>query len=452
MTKLITYIPAVELALDYLFAVLEHQMVPNEVPRPARPEFVDDGSPFARFIEIFKPTAAELLALCLALSPHLRPGALDAIVRQHLPDGGEMPAFGGVRGQSYRGILPTGQTLLFLLSSRPGGALGPLSGLAGASRVLKLLRIGSRLVNAKLLSLEPPPRGEPVLSGKLVVNEAWLGELLDVGEAIPACGPDFPAEVLRPVLGWPDIVLPPTTAGELERLRRHLGQFERLSRLPGLGKYLRPGYRGLFHGPPGTGKTLVAGLLGEELGRPVLRVDLSGIVSKYIGETEKHLASLFDRAADRRWILFFDEADALFGKRSETKESKDRYANQEISYLLQRVESFPGIVLLATNFRENLDAAFSRRFEAIVAFQPPGAAERLRLYEAMWPTAVGVDPETNLAEVAGRYALSGGQVAGALRFATAEWLADGGTGPIMHADLLAGVAGEFGKVGWMFKG
>jgi len=137
----------------------------------------------------------------------------------------------------------------------------------------------------------------------------------------------------------------------------------------------------LFYGSSGTGKTLAAALLGKELQKDVVRVDLSTVVSKYIGETEKNLEQLFLRAETKDWILFFDEADALFGKRTEIKDSHDRYSNLEIAYLLQRLEQHPGIVLFATNKKTNIDDAFIRRLRYDIHFPIPAPPERLRLWE-----------------------------------------------------------------------
>ena len=125
----------------------------------------------------------------------------------------------------------------------------------------------------------------------------------------------------------------------------------------------------LFSGPSGTGKTLAAKVLTDRLGMDLYRVDLSSIVSKYIGETEKNLARLFDNAEKKNWILFFDEADSLFGKRTGVKESHDRYANQEVSYLLQRIENHPGVVILAINKKENIDSGLIRRFQHVLDFK-----------------------------------------------------------------------------------
>src|ERR1044071_9620636 len=125
-----------------------------------------------------------------------------------------------------------------------------------------------------------------------------------------------------------------------------------------MDKILKRGYKALFYGPSGTGKTLTATLLGKQFDRDVYRVDLSQVVSKYIGETEKNLEKIFTRAENRNWILFFDEADALFGKRSNVQSAHDKYANQEVSYLLQRVEDYNGLLILASNFKNNIDEAF----------------------------------------------------------------------------------------------
>lgn len=183
----------------------------------------------------------------------------------------------------------------------------------------------------------------------------------------------------------------------------------------GLSKFLKAGYRSLFYGPPGTGKTLAATLLGKMNGMDVYRVDLSMIVSKYIGETEKNLARVFDLAENRNWILFFDEADALFGKRTSTNTSNDRHANQEVAYLLQRIEDFPGIVILATNLRSNIDEAFSRRFQSVIYFPMPSEELRAELWRKMLPTDwLGNDAE-EVINVAAQTELSGGSITNVVR-------------------------------------
>lgn len=183
----------------------------------------------------------------------------------------------------------------------------------------------------------------------------------------------------------------------------------------GLKRFLKPGYRALFYGPPGTGKTLAATLLGKKNDMDVYRVDLSMIVSKYIGETEKNLAKVFDMAENRNWILFFDEADALFGKRTSTNTSNDRHANQEVAYLLQRIEDFPGTVILATNLKSNIDEAFSRRFQSIIYFPMPDEELRAALWRSMLPKDWLGDDAEELIATAAQTELSGGSIANVVR-------------------------------------
>src|SRR5262249_46521096 len=148
-------------------------------------------------------------------------------------------------------------------------------------------------------------------------------------------------------LDWSELVLEEDTLHGVQEIRDWLEFGDTLLDEWGMRKKIKPGFRALFHGPPGTGKTFTATLLGKSAGREVYRIDLSMVVSKYIGETEKNLSGVFDQAEHKHWILFFGEADALFGRRTQTTSSNDRYANQEVSYLLQRMEDFPGVVILA---------------------------------------------------------------------------------------------------------
>jgi SpoVK/Ycf46/Vps4 family AAA+-type ATPase len=170
------------------------------------------------------------------------------------------------------------------------------------------------------------------------------------------------------------------------------------------------GVTALFAGPSGTGKTLAAEVIAHELGYDMFRIDLSAIVSKYIGETEKNLDHVFDAAENANAVLFFDEADALFGKRSEVKDAHDRYANVEIAYLLQKMEQFDGLAILATNLKQNLDEAFARRLTFCVNFAFPEATERRRLWQALWPEQAARADDVDLEWFAQEYPLSGGNI------------------------------------------
>ncbi|MGZ5133635.1 MAG: ATP-binding protein [Flavitalea sp.] len=166
----------------------------------------------------------------------------------------------------------------------------------------------------------------------------------------------------------------------------------------------------LFYGPTGTGKTLTAALLGKELNKEAMRIDLSMVVSKYIGETEKNLERIFAQAADKSWILFFDEADALFGKRTNITDSHDRFANQEVSYLLGKIENYQGLVILSTQSKNNIDDAFIRRLRYVIHFPLPEPPERLRLWEQALTKNNLSTASIDLLQIADKFKLSGGAI------------------------------------------
>lgn len=182
---------------------------------------------------------------------------------------------------------------------------------------------------------------------------------------------DLPVKLLTTELDWDDLAQPPEVLGRIRGLAAWVKQPRGSVDDCHSGLPSKPGYSALFHGPPGTGKTLAATLIGASVEADVYRVELSTIISKYIGETEKNLANLFDLAESNDWILFFDEADSLFGKRTQVQNSHDRHANLEASYLLQRIEEFPGVVIFATNRKSNIDEAFLRRFRTVICFAMP---------------------------------------------------------------------------------
>jgi SpoVK/Ycf46/Vps4 family AAA+-type ATPase len=247
-------------------------------------------------------------------------------------------------------------------------------------------------------------------------------------------------------LTWDDLVLNPEVMDEIENINTWLKHSQTILQQWNLGRNIKPGYRALFYGPPGTGKTLTATLIGSTAGIDVYRIDLSMVVSKYIGETEKNLANVFDQAVNKNWILFFDEADALFGKRTQTSSSNDRYANQEISYLLQRVEDYPGVVILATNLKANIDEAFARRFQTSVHFAMPDADQRLRLWQGMFANNPLLSAGVDLVMLAETYELSGGAITNAVRYAAIQAVRMK-RDQILLDDLVKGVIKELLKEG-----
>jgi hypothetical protein len=254
---------------------------------------------------------------------------------------------------------------------------------------------------------------------------------------------------LAPTAAWDDLILPPEKLRMLraaaDRLRHELRVLDDW----GFGgpAHGHRGVRLLFAGLPGTGKTLAAEVLAGALGVDLLVVDLAGVVSKWIGETEKNLSVLFDQAESTRAVLFFDEADALFGKRTEVSDAHDRYANIETSFLLARLDRFDGVAVLATNLRQNLDKAFVRRFDAIVDFPEPGPAERAAIWRRHMPSSAPLAEDVDLEALADRFPMSGAMIRNAVlnaAFAAAEGQADA---RIAHRHLHAAVRLEFDKAG-----
>ncbi len=352
------------------------------------------------------PSYEERVVLMLASVPHLAPELLDIFYVHNKNFDRPYTEFGGWKGLSHGGFLPTGQTAAFLVAGDDQEA---------RVRLVRLFQKTHWFHTGNILSLEGAGEGEPFLSGQLRLSPEIRWRLISHIDYKPDYSIGFPAKRITTSLEWSDVVLPFEVWEELEEINVWIGNHRLIMSDWGLNRFLKAGYRTLFYGPPGTGKTLMATLVGKQNDMDVYRVDLSMIVSKYIGETEKNLARIFDMAENRNWILFFDEADALFGKRTSTNTSNDRHANQEVAYLLQRIEDFPGTVVLATNLRSNIDEAFSRRFQSVIYFPMPDADLREILWRKMLPPAwLGEEGDTLVREAAA-YELSGGSISNVIR-------------------------------------
>ena len=258
--------------------------------------------------------------------------------------------------------------------------------------------------------------------------------------------------LLRPRARWDDLVLPAARRMLLrEAVQRLAHQATVLDDWGFLGSRIGArGVRLLFAGPPGTGKTLAAEAMAAALGVDLMVVDLSRVVSKWLGETEKNLASVFDAAEQAQAVLFFDEADALFGRRTEVSDAHDRYANLETAYLLQRLERFDGLAILATNLRQNLDPAFLRRLEFAVDFEEPDSACRHLLWQRHLPPRAPLQPDVDLRELAALYPVVGGFIRNAA--VAAAFLAAGDGEPIGRNHLVRAVKREYEKAGRPFPG
>lgn len=397
------------------------------IPKPGHSAYDD-------FLIRIKPDEIERIVLLLALVPHLKANFFESVILEEFPQGGDLPEIGGLKGNHFRGMMPTGATAAFLIQEES---------LQTKSQLRRIFSKEHFFSKENVLMLEPVISGEPVLSGRILLSDEYAAYFITGVFGKPDFGPDFPARLITTKMNWSDLVLHPYTADQIEDVRRWLTFHTVLDKDENLSRKISPGYRILFYGPPGTGKTLTATLMGKEFKSDVYRIDLSLIVSKYIGETEKNLNKVFDRAQNKDWILFFDEADALFGKRTSVQNAHDRYANQEISFLLQRIEDFPGLIILASNFKRNIDEAFIRRFHAIIHFPMPNAQERLKLWEQSLPANIRYDG-LQLEKLASDYELSGSAIINVMQYACLRALGSPDK-TLLYPDLVEGIKREMRK-------
>lgn len=403
--------------------------------------YYDDNSAFGEFIKSRHPSFEEYIILLLALAPHVQPNFLDQVIKEVMPESGNFPEIGGTKDKNGRYFLPTGETALFLLAG---------DDIDRRFEVQQIFTADHWFAQEQLLFLEPAEAGEPFFSGRIIMNPEFI-ELFTLGKvSTPSFSGSFPARKIETQLEWDDLVLSEEVIDQIREIREWVDFHHTLLQDWKMERKLKPGYRALFYGPPGTGKTLTATLLGKYTGREVFRVDLSTVVSKYIGETEKNLSNLFDKAQNKNWILFFDEADALFGKRTNVKSAHDRYANQEVSYLLQQVEDFPGLVILASNFKTNMDDAFLRRFNSIIKFPFPSFEERVLLWRKSFPPDIRFSDDLDLPLHAAQYELAGGNIINVVQYACLKAIAQHRK-EISWAEVERGICREIEKEGKIFK-
>ena len=272
-------------------------------------------------------------------------------------------------------------------------------------------------------------------------------DLLDAGRALTAPQIGRFVVQIKPRFDWVDIVLPPDKMRQLRGIAAWMKFRRRVHEDWGFGQKLSRG-KGLtilFTGPSGTGKTMAAEILAHDLSLDLLQIDLSSVVSKYIGETEKNLSAIFREAEQSQSLLFFDEADSLFGKRTEVKDAHDRYANIEVNYLLQRVEQYEGVVVLATNLQRNLDDAFLRRIKEVVDFPFPDDQLRERIWRAHFPPGAPKEADIDFSFLSSRFKLTGGNIKNIVL--NAAFLAAAEARPIKMSDLILGTKSELRKEG-----
>lgn len=400
-------------------------------------DLAGDESYYAGIIKQYNLNFDERIIILLSLAPHIQPHLLDVFFIKNSNYDRGFTEFGGIKGQNHSGFIPTCETASFILAGNNFEKRFQLFRIFSDDHVLRKFGI---------INLNAANSTEPFFCSVISLSPEFLNYFTLGIPYKPDFNVNFPAKRIYTETDWDDLVLDDGIKEEVFEIKDWITHGEMLLNDWGMGKKIKPGYRALFYGPPGTGKTLTATLLGKSTGLDVYRIDLSMVVSKFIGETEKNLGSVFNQAANKNWILFFDEADALFGKRTQTSSSNDRFANQEVSYLLQRIEDFPGVVILATNLKANLDVAFSRRIQSMIHFQMPAIEQRKALWSKAFSSKSVLEEKIDLDEISKKYELAGGAIINVSRHASLQAIKRG-SNVLLNKDIIDGIRREFLKDG-----
>ena len=374
--------------------------------------------------------------LALSFGPFLKPQLLDCFNVRNNDTGQRFVEFGCVEKGQGGGLQPTLETVLFILAG---------------DDVDEKIRLADYFIHHPVFSNVSFFRNgmgekDSFLFWIIQPSEELLDDLILERPFQPHFSTDFPARRITTSRLWDELVLDDRTMELVNEIRIWVEFGEKTRKEWHLEGRLKPGYRALFYGQSGCGKTFTASLLGKVTGKDVYCIDLSMVVSKYIGETEKNLAKVFELAENKDWILFFDEADALFGKRTNIKDSHDRYANQEVAYLLQRIEDYRGLVVLSTNLKSNIDEAFARRFQSVIRFPMPDARQRERLWRETFSAQCVFDDDVNLTAIAAKYELSGGSIVNVVQYCSVMAMSRD-ENIIRNSDLMEGIRREFRKEG-----
>ncbi len=370
----------------------EQSEISTDELRP--PELKHSDSTYSKFVLDNELSPHERLILILALSPHIAPHLLEVFMANKSMQRRSKIA-SVAKGAA---LMPTMGTALFLIAGEDMDSF---------LQARTLFSTEHLFYRKSVLNWISPGDDHLETHKLLTVSQTYVDLLISQTSLKPRFSDEFPAHTLSSNLEWDDLVLCPDTRKRLEEVKSRLAFYDTIVNEHQLAKHSKPGCRILFYGDSGTGKTLAATLLGKYLDRDVFRVDLSTVTSKYIGETSKRLNSLLNTAESKGWILFFDEGDALLGQRKSTDgNNTSQYANQDTAFLLQRFERYDGVIIVATNFKSNIDQAFTRRFEVTVRFDSPDQEQQHQFWMENLPDSLPFDPDVNLPMMINKHPLT----------------------------------------------
>ncbi|WP_439478859.1 ATP-binding protein [Chryseobacterium aquaticum] len=372
----------------------DEEEVNHKIPEAPK---LDDASPYSIIVNKHHLSEIDRVILALGVASAHYPSVLKTFVQIEESSNAFAIEAGGEYNKAYRSFKPTFQTALFLLSGK---------NLSLWSHYSAKLIIGSVLLKNDIVYNRSSTE---FIHGKIELDSSYLNYFLSGQKPQLDHGSYFPGKLYQSDLTMEDIILESNIREQIKPIGHYIKALEN-----GFFKTnehsFKPGFIALFYGAPGTGKTMLAGILANTYGIDMYHVDLSQVVSKYIGETEKNLEVLFNRLQGKNCMLFFDEADALFGKRSDVKDAHDRYANQEVSYLLQRIEKFDGLTVLASNFENNMDDAFKRRIDVSINVIRPTEDTRKSLWEHYLPKNITFENDDLLTHLSKEYSYTGANI------------------------------------------
>jgi AAA+ superfamily predicted ATPase len=385
----------IEMRCKELF--LEEDTELNAIHKVPKPPKLDDKSPYSVTINTHKLTAIDRVILALGVASAHYPSILKTFIQIEENSSAFAIEAGGEYNKANRSFKPTFQTALFLLSGKDLSLWSHYS-----AQLIK----GSVLLQNDIIYNRSSTE---FIHGKIELDTAYLNYFLSGKKPQLDHGSYFPGKLYKSDLTIDDIILEDNVREQIKPIGHYINALEN-GFFKSDNHNFKPGFITLFYGAPGTGKTMLAGILANTYGIDMYHVDISQVVSKYIGETEKNLEILFNRLQGKNCMLFFDEADALFGKRSDVKDAHDRYANQEVSYLLQRIEKFDGLTILASNFENNMDDAFKRRMDLSINVIRPTETTREALWKQYLPKNVTFESDHFLKHLAKEYSYTGSNI------------------------------------------
>lgn len=385
----------IEMRCKELF--VEEEMGLDAIQLAPEPPKLNDESPYSLTANKYQLTSIDRVILALGVASSQYPSILKTFIQIEENSSAIAIEAGGEYHKTNRSFKPTFQTALFLLAGKD---------LSLWSKYSAQLIKGSVLLQNDIVYNRSSTE---FIHGKIELDTAYLNYFLSGQKPQLDHGSYFPGKLYKSDLTMDDIILEDNVREQIKPIGNYIKALEN-----GFFKnnehHFKPGFITLFYGAPGTGKTMLAGILANTYGIDMYHVNLSQVVSKYIGETEKNLEVLFNRLQGKNCMLFFDEADALFGKRSDVKDAHDRYANQEVSYLLQRIEKFDGLTILASNFENNMDDAFKRRIDVSINVVRPTEITRKALWEHYLPKNITFESEDLLKHLAKEYSYTGANI------------------------------------------